>query len=118
MEWWNIGKWVQSNGEGRKIYSLTFLPNIDEFVKSPKVGFSVIPAKAGIQFFPPVISSLDSGFHRSEDFLRDHQYSNVPFFPFPLPFFFLRVLCSEKFAFSLFMVSRRDMNNCGEIPVV
>ena len=46
---------------------------IDELVKSPKVGFSVIPAKAGIQFFPPVMSSLDSGFHRSDDFLRNHQ---------------------------------------------
>jgi len=50
------------------------ITNIDELVKSPKVGFSVIPAKAGIQFFPPVMSSLDSGFHRSDDFLRNHQF--------------------------------------------
>jgi hypothetical protein len=40
----------------------------DELVKSQKEGFSVIPAKAGIQFFPPVINFLDSGFHRSDDF--------------------------------------------------
>jgi hypothetical protein len=35
-----------------------------------KLGFFVIPAKAGIQFFPPIISSLDSGFHRSDDFFE------------------------------------------------
>ena len=35
--------------------------------------FSVIPAQAGIQSFQIVINSLDSGFHRSDDFLRDHQ---------------------------------------------
>jgi hypothetical protein len=33
---------------------------------------SVIPAKAGIQFFQLVRNSLDSGFHRSDDFLRVH----------------------------------------------
>jgi len=35
--------------------------------------FSVIPAKAGIQSFQIVINCLDSGFHRSDDFLRIHQ---------------------------------------------
>jgi hypothetical protein len=44
----------------------------DEPVKSQKAGFPVIPAKAGLQFFPPVINTLDSGFHRSDDFLRNH----------------------------------------------
>ncbi|OGW52524.1 MAG: hypothetical protein A2Y81_08360 [Nitrospirae bacterium RBG_13_43_8] len=44
----------------------------DEFVKSQKVSFSVIPAKAGIQFFQAVINSLDFVFQRSDDFLRDH----------------------------------------------
>jgi hypothetical protein len=44
-----------------------------ELVKREKVGFSVIPAKAGIQFFLVFISSLDSGFHRSDDFLQNHQ---------------------------------------------
>ncbi len=34
--------------------------------------FSVIPAKAGILFFKILRNSLDSGFHRSDDFLRDH----------------------------------------------
>jgi len=29
--------------------------SLDVLVKSQKVGFPVIPAKAGIQFFPPVI---------------------------------------------------------------
>ena len=36
--------------------------------------FSVIPAKAGIQSFQIVINYLGSGFHRSDDFLRNHQY--------------------------------------------
>jgi hypothetical protein len=33
----------------------------------------VIPAKAGIQQFQKVKNTLDSGFHRRDDFLRDHQ---------------------------------------------
>ena len=45
---------------------------IDEVVKSQIVGSPVIPAKAGIQSFPIAISSLDSGFHRSDDFLQEH----------------------------------------------
>jgi hypothetical protein len=47
--------------------------SIDELVKSQKTGFSVIPAKAGIQLFQGV---LDPGFRRGDDpkdFLRDHQ---------------------------------------------
>ncbi|MBA3017745.1 MAG: WYL domain-containing protein [Proteobacteria bacterium] len=35
--------------------------------------FPVIPAKAGIQSFQAVADYLDSGFHRSDDFLRVHQ---------------------------------------------
>jgi len=42
----------------------------DPFCLSP---FFVIPAKAGIQFFQLVTEFLDSGFHRSDDFLRNHQ---------------------------------------------
>jgi len=34
---------------------------------------SVIPAKAEIQVFKLVTEFLDSGFHRSDDFLRVHQ---------------------------------------------
>ena len=34
---------------------------VDDFVKSLKIPFSVIPAKAGIQSFQVVINSLDSG---------------------------------------------------------
>ena len=48
----------------------------DELVKSPKTPFSVIPAKAGIQSFQAVADHLDSGFHRSDDFLQMHQISN------------------------------------------
>ena len=47
--------------------------NNDELVKSQKTPFFVIPAKAGIQFFQLVTEFLDSGFHRSDDFLRNHQ---------------------------------------------
>jgi len=45
----------------------------DELVKRRKPGFSVIPAKSGIQLFQPV---LDPGFRRGDDdwdFLRVHQ---------------------------------------------
>jgi hypothetical protein len=45
----------------------------DAFVKSRKTPFSVIPAKAGIQFIHRLTKHLDSGFHRSDDFLRVHQ---------------------------------------------
>jgi hypothetical protein len=45
----------------------------DGFVKSPKIPFTVIPAKAGIQSFQAVADHLDSGFHRNDDFLRVHQ---------------------------------------------
>jgi len=51
--------------------------NFDAFVKSQKIRLVVIPAKAGIQSFQVIISSLDSGFHRSDDFLRDHQFCNL-----------------------------------------
>ena len=47
----------------------------DELVKSRKTPFFVIPAKAGIQFFQLVTEFLDSGFHRSDNFLRNHQIS-------------------------------------------
>ncbi len=44
-------------------------------VKSQKIPFPVIPAKAGIQCFQAVADHLESGFHRSDDFLRIHQIS-------------------------------------------
>ena len=47
--------------------------SIDGLVKSRKTPLSVIPAKAGIQFIQIVTKALDSGFHRSDDFLRMHQ---------------------------------------------
>jgi len=45
---------------------------LDDLVKSLKMPFSVIPAEAGIQYFQMLINTLDSGFHRSDDFLREH----------------------------------------------
>jgi len=47
--------------------------NNDGLVRSPGMAFSVIPAKAGIQSFQIVTNYLDSGFHRSDDFLQEHQ---------------------------------------------
>ncbi len=47
---------------------------IDKLVKSQKAYFFVIPAKAGIQLYQLVATTMDSGFHRSDDFLRDSQF--------------------------------------------
>jgi len=44
----------------------------DDLVKGLKRRISVIPAKAGIQLFQTLKNSLDSGFHRSDGFLRFH----------------------------------------------
>jgi hypothetical protein len=52
---------------------LGYNTNIDDLVKSLKLPIFVIPAKAGIQYFQRLINTLDSGFHRSDDFLRKHQ---------------------------------------------
>ena len=51
---------------------IQFETKVDGFVKSQKLAFPVIPAKAGIQLFQVV---LDPGFRRNDDprdFLRDH----------------------------------------------
>jgi hypothetical protein len=48
---------------------------IDDLVKSLKMRLPVIPAKAGIQYFQRLINTLDSSFHRSDNFLRIHQDS-------------------------------------------
>jgi len=45
----------------------------DDILKSLKFRFPVIPAEAGIQFFQILTPLLDSSFHRSDDFLRNHQ---------------------------------------------
>ena len=52
--------------------NFSMLLYIDGIVKSRKTPLSVIPAKAGIQFIQIVTKALDSGFHRSDDFLRFH----------------------------------------------
>ena len=46
---------------------------IDAFVKSQKTSFFVIPAKAGIQCFQKLMTDLDPGFRRGDDFLRGRQ---------------------------------------------
>ena len=71
--------------------------NQDDLVKSRKIPFFVIPAKAGIQFIQIVKKALDSCFHRSDDFLRSHQklYANI----FPVPYFFLKwagMMCCNR----------------------
>jgi hypothetical protein len=56
-----------------KIQNSNGKSKLDELVKSQNPGFSVIPAKAGIQLFQGV---LDPGFRRGDDqkdFLRIHQ---------------------------------------------
>jgi len=55
--------------------------SLDGSVKSPKTPIFAIPAnpgswsgaRAGIHFFQFVTEFLDSGLHRSDDFLRIHQ---------------------------------------------
>jgi len=51
----------------------------DELAKSLKVRFPVIPAKAGIQLFRMFKKFLDSGFHRSDDFLGEHHHWKLEF---------------------------------------
>jgi hypothetical protein len=48
---------------------------LDELVKSQKCPRIVIPVKTGIQRFQRVTKTLDTGFHRCDDFLREHQAS-------------------------------------------
>ncbi|MDI6756085.1 MAG: hypothetical protein QME78_17070, partial [Thermodesulfobacteriota bacterium] len=72
------------NGTTNKRQKIIFKElTCDGLVKSPTMRLSVIPAKAGIQSFQIVISSLDSGFHRSDDFLRIHQPVMDPNFYIP-----------------------------------
>jgi len=46
---------------------------LDGLVKSRKMPFPVTPAKAGIQCFKELMTDLDPGFRRGDDFLRNHQ---------------------------------------------
>ena len=50
--------------------------NLDKLVKSQKTSFFVIPAKAGIQCFQKLMTDLDPGLRRGDDFLRVHQPLN------------------------------------------
>jgi hypothetical protein len=47
----------------------------DDLAKSPKKLFTVIPAKAGIQFFSLGTKPLVPGFRRGDDFLLMHSFS-------------------------------------------
>ncbi|MDI6686815.1 MAG: hypothetical protein QME06_01195 [Desulfobacterales bacterium] len=49
------------------------LVKFDAFVKSRKHTFFVIPAKAGIQYFKVVATTIGSGFQQNDDFLQVHQ---------------------------------------------
>jgi hypothetical protein len=53
--------------------------NFDGFAKSPKMRFSVIPVKTGIQEIQEVLDSRLRGSDDCGDFLRKHQFSQVPF---------------------------------------
>jgi hypothetical protein len=57
----------------------------------PVIPAKLVPAKAGSRNpvprfagFQIVINSLDSGFHRRDDFLQDHQYLNLLVLIFPV----------------------------------
>jgi hypothetical protein len=64
------------------VYPVSFFVSVDGLVKSLKMSLAVIPANpgsgsgagAGIQYFQRLINTLDSGFHRSDDFLGIHQF--------------------------------------------
>jgi hypothetical protein len=45
----------------------------DELVKSKNIKLSVIPAKAGIQFFKLAMHFWDPRFRGDDDFLRERQ---------------------------------------------
>jgi hypothetical protein len=61
----------EGKGEGDKL--MPFLMSITgAFVKSQKMPISVIPAKAGIQFFRRLTKNLDPVFQRGDNFLRVH----------------------------------------------
>jgi hypothetical protein len=69
-------KYAKKNVKGQKKKKFFYF-QIDAFVKNRKVPFFVIPAKAGIQSIQLLTRALDSGFHRSDDFLRVHQNSKL-----------------------------------------
>ena len=49
---------------------------LDDFVKSRKCPRIVIPVKTGSQRFQRVTITLDTGFHRCDDFLRERHSSD------------------------------------------
>jgi len=63
---------------------------LDGLVKSLKRSFSVIPAKAGIQSFQVIISSLDSGSCRRTGVTTFYECIILPLFP--IVFLFLQYL--------------------------
>jgi hypothetical protein len=65
----------KSNDFAQNYFADSLESRFDGLVKSRKAPFFVIPAEAGIQSIQVAIRALDSGFHRSDDFLRVHQSS-------------------------------------------
>jgi hypothetical protein len=62
------------SASGSRRHSPLLCSVFGEFVKSHRAPFAVIPAKAGIPYLRAVANHLDSGFRRSEDFLRTRLY--------------------------------------------
>jgi len=60
-------------GNGKSFATKLQNYNYDGLVKSQKMSFSVIPAKAGIQFFQGVLDSRLRGSDGFWDFLRNRQ---------------------------------------------
>jgi len=63
----------ESPASSRRLKNISIKLKFDDLAKSLKRRIFVIPAKAGIQLLQVLKNSLDSGFHRSDDFLRFHQ---------------------------------------------
>jgi predicted AAA+ superfamily ATPase len=69
-----VGKTTQAHAFAGRAEKKVVYYDFDELVKSRKMPFSVIPAKAGIQLIQDV---LDPGVRRGDgqrDFLRVHQF--------------------------------------------
>jgi len=62
-------------GEDRAGLSLSYF-EFDGHAKSRKCSFSVIPAKAGIQYFQTIIKPPDPVFQRGDGLLQSHQISD------------------------------------------
>jgi hypothetical protein len=74
----NQGQRKQEKETGKNLCfhnNLSFVEKKVKFnvLKRSENAFFVLSAKAGINYFQEYKKILDSGFHRSDDFLRDHK---------------------------------------------